>query len=319
MRKDIFIKSLQSIPFSEKFLFSCLYEPTIHPQFFELLDILPVRYKNKIFFTTNLVKYLSDDELEKLACSKVDHINVSLETFDRDKYKILTSTDKSFFYENLERMTNIFSQYPLSPKIHFITMILRDNFEELIDIAKLAHDRFNPYLHEFRVPYFFYHPGKEDIIRSLYLPKGELKAVISQLKSLGFNLVVSWEMDAEEVNRNLDNLINSANTRETRKDSASLSVSAKTVPAGWYDLRFYSDGSGIFLGDSSSFDLKDIDQPFLFYQQNLIRLQQMEANIYLEKDELEQKHIQNRTEQNRTEQNRTEQNRTEHLLCSRFC
>ena len=112
MSEKNFKKILQVLPFvNEKksaFLFSCRFEPSLHPNFLSFLDIIPMQFRKKVFFTTNLVKYFDDKIFHMLANSNIDYINVSLETFNPELYEKLTSVKSTHFYGNLDRMIKIF-------------------------------------------------------------------------------------------------------------------------------------------------------------------------------------------------------------------
>jgi molybdenum cofactor biosynthesis enzyme MoaA len=106
MDTEDFKKILPLISLTEKdgFYLSCLFEPTVNPQFFEMLKMLPAGAREHTYFTTNLVRPLSDQELATMCRANVDHINISLETFNPSLYSVLSGTRKSAFYDNLERL-----------------------------------------------------------------------------------------------------------------------------------------------------------------------------------------------------------------------
>lgn len=82
-----------------KVFFPCLWEPSIHPHFLELLQLITDQFKSRVFFTSNFAKLYTDEMIEQLARVNVNHINIFIETLECDKYKLLTGgTDKN--YEN---------------------------------------------------------------------------------------------------------------------------------------------------------------------------------------------------------------------------
>lgn len=75
MTKETFEKAIALLPLIKDdgcFRFSCIFEPTIHPEFTELLRMIPEKDRKKVFFTTNLAKRLSDDVFRELRiCPKI--------------------------------------------------------------------------------------------------------------------------------------------------------------------------------------------------------------------------------------------------------
>lgn len=59
------IESTYVLPYirNSEFWFSCLHEPTLHPKLKDYIEKVPEIYRNKIFFTTNLAKRMSDQFL----------------------------------------------------------------------------------------------------------------------------------------------------------------------------------------------------------------------------------------------------------------
>ena len=55
MPKEVFTKVLQTLPLSKHdgFYFSCLYEPTVNPDFIDFLQLLPVQFRDNTFFIPN--------------------------------------------------------------------------------------------------------------------------------------------------------------------------------------------------------------------------------------------------------------------------
>lgn len=180
----------------EGFYLSCLFEPTLNPDFFAILEALPAYAKPKTFFTTNLVRPLSDEEIKILCKANVDHINISLETFDPDLYVKLTSVKKTAFFDNLARLGEMSQKY--GTKIRLITMIMKDNYAELPSLVKKAHDLVHPWQHELRTPiYTKGDPAREKATEDELLSAAELEKIKQELESLGYNLVfdTKWNRD----------------------------------------------------------------------------------------------------------------------------
>jgi MoaA/NifB/PqqE/SkfB family radical SAM enzyme len=278
MEKETLQKIVHILPLTREYdgscglFFSCLYEPTIHPRFIELIKLLPVQYKNSCFFTTNLVKHISDDDIRELALANVAHINISLETFDNEKYKTLTSVSNSCFFDNLKRLISIFSEYPLAPKIRFITMILKDNYSELIEIAKRAHE-LSPYQLEFRTPFYFKGAEKSQL-NEMLLSRSEIDKIVHELNALNFNISIWSEMDIDSYKKILENYDNPI------IDSCVNSCLVEETPHDFYGIRIEASGEGYFMANGERFDINCIEHPFLFFSEKLLQLAKLESKKY---------------------------------------
>ena len=152
MSKTTFEKVLQLLPLADsRFFFSCKFEPSIHPQFIEYLEMIPDEFKSKTFFTTNLVKTLSDETIERLSKLKISYINISVESFDPAVYESLRKGAKfSSFINNLERLVRAFSRSDQAPKLRYVTMVLKPNIHDLTNILELCSKKYLAQQNEFR-------------------------------------------------------------------------------------------------------------------------------------------------------------------------
>jgi pyruvate-formate lyase-activating enzyme len=273
--KSLFAKSIAMLPFTTKqgFLFSCAWEPTLNPDFIDLLEMIPARYRTKVFFTTNLVRHISDEELHRLAKVAVNHINISLETFDNEIYKKLTGVKNTFFFDNLDRMHDIFSKYPYSPKIRFITLILRDNHKEIASLAKTAYERYHPEFHEFRAPYIFKHTNYTNEMIYQLLPNEELEKAISSLEALNYEHLVFVNGGGIEL---IDTTNDRSNNLQTPKETETHTPDVFDIQFS-YVAQILPNGIVRLGGCEETTSLKDIDNPFLFFQEALKNLQKSEA------------------------------------------
>ena len=169
MDLNTFSHMLDVIPFVKDyagggygFYFSCIYEPTIHPQFLEFLEMLPIEAKNKCFFTTNLVRPMDKEFINSMISTNVGLINISIETFDADKFEYITN-NKQFdsFKNNLLTLENVINENENLPEFRFITMLLRENKDEIIDLIKYCHNHFPIESHEIRTPYISIYKNME--------------------------------------------------------------------------------------------------------------------------------------------------------------
>ena len=77
-------------------------------------------------------------------------------------------------------------------------MILKENYDELIDIAIKCHTEFFADNHEFRTPYYY----SMNVINPIWaknqmLPRKQLDNLVSRLKELSF--CTCWSMESDEL------------------------------------------------------------------------------------------------------------------------
>jgi molybdenum cofactor biosynthesis enzyme MoaA len=156
MSQETFSKLIELMPLTqnEGFLFSCLFEPTIHPNFIPFLQQIPALGREKVFFTTNLAKRLPQEMFYELSQVNIHHINVSLDSLDPAIYEDLRGGAKfdTFMY-NLENLVSVFGKYPKAPRIRYITMVFKQNLNEVVDLVSVCHKRYLADLHEVRTPF----------------------------------------------------------------------------------------------------------------------------------------------------------------------
>ena len=270
MTRETYLKALQLLPHANRdgYYFSCLFEPTIHPQMCEFLGMLPRQYRDRVFFTTNLVRPLSDDELEAICSSAVDYVNVSLETYDDDLYHQLSGTKKSAFYDNLQRFGAIAQRKGF--RIRLITMLLRSNAGEMVELVRRAHETVHPIWHEIRTPYVIDSKRElMDYVEGELLDREEIDAVVAGVKALGYdNIGFDTTTDRAVYQRKL------AEMQAGEKEPAPLGFE--------YTVRVNADGVGNIVGDGNLrwFDLAKIESPFLYFGNALIELQTDEAKRF---------------------------------------
>ncbi|GHV86059.1 hypothetical protein AGMMS50230_16670 [Spirochaetia bacterium] len=236
------------LPFSRKegILVSCLYEPTLHPDFIDMYSSLPLQYKDNFFFTTNLVRHLTDTEINKMAYFNVHHINISLETFDEKKYTEITGVKNTCFYDNLSRVFKIFKDAS-PPRVRFITMLIRNNYSEILSLAQKAHDMYPLDMHEFRTPYLH----NETDLEKILLTENELNDLVPKIRSLGYsNIYISADSNLEQFIKVKAGWIKS-NVDEVKKVKLRMHED--------YQMRINANGKGFFNCDGSEFDINIIN------------------------------------------------------------
>lgn len=154
-----FKKIIQLLPMvaDGKFFLSCLYEPTLHPRFIEIINAIPSEYRKKVFFTTNLSKTLSDETIKSLSKSNIHHINISLDSFDSSVFEqIRKGGEFTRFMDNLERLVSCFSNNTQAPDIRFITVVFKVNFDEIPKMVEKCATQYSAQEHEIRYMYNYH-------------------------------------------------------------------------------------------------------------------------------------------------------------------
>ena len=133
---------------------SCVFEPTVNPQFIEILSKIPKEGKNKCFFTTNLVRAMDEEYIKAIINSNIALLNISIESLIPETFHYLTQTKGFDKYKSnlqlLEKVVNEKEGY--IPSIRFISMLLKENKDELMDIIDFCFKHFPSEVHEVRTP-----------------------------------------------------------------------------------------------------------------------------------------------------------------------
>lgn len=164
---------------------ACLFEPTLHPRFLDFLEYIPENKKDKFFFTSNIARKFPEGYFQRMARCNFHHVNISLETLDEEKYAFITKNTQGHFYKNLKKLVEEFSKVETSPEIHFITMVTRDNKDEILALANYTREECNVIHHEFRTPYFSPAIPKDWLMKHT-LSRAELNALEEKLQLLGY-------------------------------------------------------------------------------------------------------------------------------------
>jgi hypothetical protein len=202
MSKDHFERILKLVPltYGGNFLISCAFEPTLHPNFLEMLQVIPVHNQKKIAFTTNLSTNISDNIFETLSTMQLHHINISLESFKPEVYETCRrNAHYDHFISNLERLTYYFDKEPKSPPIRFITLVTRLNSQEIPDIIRRCHTQYHAFENEIRYPWTipgpWNTPGSIDWIAKHALNKPEWDSLVASLVKIPFRYCVSHPLE----------------------------------------------------------------------------------------------------------------------------
>jgi len=154
IEKEVFKKFVALMPLIKDngaFLFSCLFEPTLHPEMIDLLRLIPLEHRKKVLFTTNLSKKLSDDFFYELSDTGIAYINISLDSLRPDKFESLRKGAKyDVFIDNLTRMSSIFRSNEKAPHLEYITVLCSQNIDEVAQIIEVANKKYHSSKNTFR-------------------------------------------------------------------------------------------------------------------------------------------------------------------------
>jgi|GEM_PF-6589272 len=264
MQEETFKKSIQLLPLAKEnlFLLSCMFEITLHPDFEKFLYKIPKMYSNKIIFTTNLARQLSDEQLRSMIKSPIGNINISLETFNQELYSKITQSVNSYFYDNLYRLAKIYAETEES-KISFITMILKDNFDELYTIVKTANDLFHPKQHFLR---YLSSGNDENYIKSQILDFNKVKLKVDEIAK-EFPAVIFEGSISDRFENTNGVLLNRTMHYNTRIDPNGI-MTFRT-PLKVFD----------------AFDITTLQDPLKYVTDIITELEILEANAYKYEDD----------------------------------
>jgi MoaA/NifB/PqqE/SkfB family radical SAM enzyme len=155
MTREVFRKALRLLPLSSGDLFfSCLFEPTLHPEFIDLLEMIPAELQPRVFFTTNLAADLDEEVFRRLSRLRLGFVNVSVDSLDPAVYpRLRRGGDLGRHLANLERLTAAFAAAPAPPELRVITMALRPNRPEIRRLVERCSRDFAVARHEIRYIY----------------------------------------------------------------------------------------------------------------------------------------------------------------------
>lgn len=164
MEEATFEKLMTLIPLVKgcHFFISCLFEPTIHPRFISFLEKISPRYGKNVFFTTNLSAKFSQQELLRLSRVNIHHINISIDSLNRDTFEQLRQK-ASFerYFDNLRRLVDVFSSAAHPPRLRYTTMALKPNLDEIPGLVETCAGNYLAYTHEIRHVYPVPHLSEE--------------------------------------------------------------------------------------------------------------------------------------------------------------
>jgi hypothetical protein len=271
MSEEIFDKVmtiLDLVP-DGNFLLSCAFEPTIHPEFIGLLRRIPMEYKKKVAFTTNLArKNLSDELIEEVSSSGIHHINISLDTLNPRLYEELRRGARyDAFIENLERLTKAFRRNVNAPLIRYITVVSKANMDEVPDIIERCSTLYLS--HENEIRYFWIHEHHDkEWIKNNAVTYAEWKLLEERIAKLPYKYFIATTpgLTPNDSSRNLSEYeMFIANIQDLRKFAVHNLISPPDA------LFIRSNGMVEIFGTDIHFDLNNIESPYDFFS-NLVEI-----------------------------------------------
>jgi MoaA/NifB/PqqE/SkfB family radical SAM enzyme len=118
------------------------------------MEKIPSKYRNKIFFTTNLSTRLSQQDFQRLSRVNIHHINISIDSLHKDIFeKLRQKANFENYIHNLENLSDVFSRVDHPPRLRYTTMALKPNLEEIPKLVETCAQKYLAYTHEIRHVY----------------------------------------------------------------------------------------------------------------------------------------------------------------------
>ena len=243
----------------ECFYLSFFFEPTLHPHFSEILASLGSEGREKAIFSTNMACDMDDDAIQALAAAPVKRIIISLHTLRPDVYTSLCSGCRvERLLGNLLRLGEACrlreENGDHAPALHFLTVVLRDNYEEIPSLVQLAGERFHAAAHELRTPVYGDHVGLPFTAQQL-LGRRELENLLPRLSAPHKNIIYEFTLWQELFAQRRA-------AGDVPPDMRSLDCPGpvavgKVLPQRYWDVRIDADGSAYFYGLEEQCDLAE--------------------------------------------------------------
>ncbi len=140
MTDATFDAAIRLLPYVREgnFWLSCLHEATIHPELLRFIDRVPIEYRDRLMYTTNLAKRMPDAYFAQLGASGMHHINVSLESLVPETYERLRKGARyGIFHENWAKLIAACATGTAPPRLRYNMMAYRSNLHELPGLVDL--------------------------------------------------------------------------------------------------------------------------------------------------------------------------------------
>lgn len=199
MTEEIFSRALEILPMLKEsgdegtgFYFSCLWEPLVSARFLKLLSMIPEEGRKKAFFTTNLSRPLDNGMMKAILSANLHHINISIESLREDRFADLSgSGNYDNFRKNLRLLAEVYKKLPPErrPRLYYITMVLKENRDELLEIIHMTQEEAFAYRNELRTPFIdnYQNMGWN---YGQFLPETECAELRSKLRKENIRLIL---------------------------------------------------------------------------------------------------------------------------------
>ncbi len=249
------------------FWLSCLHEPTLHPKFEQFLSLIPADCRAKNWFTTNLAKPLSEEQFTAWAESGLDHINISFDTLDAERFAEVRKFGRfEVFERNLNALARVFRRYQNAPRLRYITVVMKCNLEEVPTIIERTHQEWLSSENEVRYTYNVEHFSNEFRER-FFLSREDWERLNALLKDVKYHHIVAYPPMEDY----FEKILPPANYFEIRKFVDDASVPKLQALPRPLQLRFRPDGSILVANLERSFrvNVNDLADPVAFFRNSL--------------------------------------------------
>lgn len=292
MTKELFSKVLPILPMTKDagdggtgFYLSCLYEPSLSPYFLEILEMLPVEARKKAFFTTNLCRPWDLEKLKRMLSTNLHHINISIETLKPERHEEISSS-KHFpvFQNNLNALASL---YPVirgyKPELRFITMILKINQDEILDIVGFCREKLYASQHELRTPYISSYENMAWNREQLMEPE-ECRKMEKALEKTGLPVIMDIHSKAElraEEPEDETSFFQRTETGAQKAWQSQMEEVELCMHPEFFFLRFHPSGICTLNVTKETFSIADTEHPEECYMDKLQMLCRRRADAFL--------------------------------------
>lgn len=162
--------------------------------------MLPPQAKNKCFFTTNFSRPMDENFIESMLTANIFLINISIETFNPKRFEYITQSKQfDYFKNNLSLLEKVINNINVDlPQIRFITLLLNENKDEIINLIKYSYAHFPLKSYEIRTPFISAYKNIGWVKKQL-LEKNESDELIFKIKELNYPTDIIIETEENQV------------------------------------------------------------------------------------------------------------------------
>ena len=138
---------------------------------------------------------MDEEYITDMISANVGLINISIESLRPERFEYITQNKKFHHYHNnLNMLERILKNRDDLPQFRFITMLLEENSDEIIDLIKYCQEHFPIMSHEIRTPYISVYDNMK-WNESQLMSKQKVEKLTNEIKSLGYPV----DMDIKSV------------------------------------------------------------------------------------------------------------------------